>query len=90
MTNERTDRPQPGQAFFAVQLFDRAGYYSSVVAVTEADVKQKTAQRTAKLTVLVACTVPFAGRWSGSTPDVSAPPEVKEAVRALEHEGRDE
>lgn len=76
----------PGAPFFAVLLYDRTGYYSSVVAMTEADVRRKTFERTKNLAALVACTVPFQGCWDGLVPDVSAPPEHKVSLRSLERE----
>jgi hypothetical protein len=76
----------PGEPFFAVVLYDRTGYYSSVIARTEAEVRLRTGVRTKSLGSLVACTVPFHGHWAGQVPDVSTPPEYKADLRALERE----
>ena len=84
-----TTRLRRGQPFFVVQIFDRAGYYSSILATTEVSAQQRTAERTTRLPSLVFCTVPFRGTWAGTIPDVSAPPEHKEATRALEPNGED-
>jgi hypothetical protein len=79
----RADGLVPGEAFLVVQLFDRSGYYSSVLGRTPLDLAREAAKRSMGK-YLVFCTMPFEGRWSDSgVPEVTMPPDFKEALAAI-------
>ena len=72
---KRADGLTPGAPFFVVLMFDHDGYYSSVLAHSEAEVVARASARLAKLKSIVACSTPFQGKWQGLTPDITPPPE---------------
>jgi hypothetical protein len=74
-----------GQPFLVIQIFDHEGYHSSVVAVTEEEVRTRARLRVHKS--FVAFTLPFPGTWDGSLPDVSMPMEWKEALASINRPG---
>ena len=83
--------PSIGQPFFVIQLFDREGYYGCVFGMDLDQVVAHAEARTRSAKQLVACSVPFPGRWTPSgLPDVSLPDEMRtqEALGPLEHSER--
>lgn len=85
----RADGLTPGAPFYAVQIFDREGYHSSIVAPTEEEVCAKLARRLASTKGLQA-SPPFLGTWAKTNlPDVSLPVALKAEFAALD-KGRDE
>lgn len=81
----RADGLRRGQDFVCVQLFDQEGYVTTVTAPTKKEALEKAAKRTHKNKTLTACSMPFKGSWEGTTMNVSAPSEFKEAMALLDH-----
>lgn len=79
----RADGLTVGQPFFVIQFFDREGYFSSCLAHTEAEVKEKASKRALK--TYIAFTVPFPGTWEGNIPNISMPPDFKEALACIDN-----
>jgi hypothetical protein len=73
--------------FWVVQLYEKDSYFTSVVADTLDELLIKVAAKNIK--TLVACSLPFQGRWvpyNGTNdliPDVSLPSDWKDAMGSL-------
>ncbi len=78
------------EPFFASQLFDREGYYTTLIASSVEELRAAVAKRTAALKGLIACSLPFEGAWRGRTPDVTLPPEYKTELAVIDHSIKDE
>ena len=87
----RLDGLTVGEPFFVVQCFDREGYYTSRLAETENDVREKVSKITSSTTktVFVATSLPFLGTWSGNTPDITMPADFKEALSSVDRPSQD-
>ena len=78
------------QPFLVVALYENGGYYSSVIATTREELLKAVEVRTSKVKQLVACSVPFEGYWtSDGIPNVTLPPEWKEALSSLDKKRED-
>jgi hypothetical protein len=86
----RHDGLTVGQPVYVIQMFDTTGYYSSASAHTIEGVKARAARRAERVKGLVAMTVPFEGKWSGLTLNVSAPLDIREAFNEIDRPERDE
>jgi hypothetical protein len=86
---QRADGLSVGHQFFVTLLYDKDGYYTSVVGLCKDSVVCKAYARTQKVPGLVACSLIFEGKWNGQTPDVSPPEDMKAALAPLE-KGRDD
>jgi len=68
----------------AVQLFDREGYYATVLA-SEADIRAAVSRRTARVTSCIACSIPYAvAHDRGGAPDVSLPDDFRSDLGPLD------
>jgi hypothetical protein len=81
MSNPRADGLTPNEPFWVIGLYDKEGYYASVVAPTFEGVLAKAAARMDRNpTLTLAAQWPFQGTWAPSTlgdgvvPDVTPPP----------------
>ena len=72
-----------GAPYFVIQCFDREGYHSSCLARTESEARDMARSKDAKF--YIAFSTPFAGAWAadGRTPDITMPPEFKEALASI-------
>jgi hypothetical protein len=59
--------------FWVIQLFDKAGYYKSVLASSRAQAVELAKAKTNGSWQGMACSLPFMGQWEGNIPDVSCP-----------------
>lgn len=73
----------------AVQIFDREGYYATVLAPTESAIRTAVAQRTARIASCVACSVPYPVEWTG-IPDVSLPADYRAELATVNREDKNE
>jgi hypothetical protein len=68
----------------AVQLFDQGGYYATVIADSEREVKEKVKVRSARVPSLLATSVPFVlASPASNVPDVSLPLDFRRELAAL-------
>jgi len=74
----RADGLEPGAEFWTAQTFDQGGFYHAVLGRTREEVLKGLGKMKSKQ--LVFATIPFQGRWSGHTPDVTAPDDFKAAL----------
>jgi hypothetical protein len=73
---------------WAVQLFDRDGYYATVVEATRVDVCAVVDARTLRAVSCIACTMPYAIECEpGRAPDASLPELFREELRGLDLKG---
>lgn len=63
---------QVGDDFWVIQLFDKAGYYKSVLAASPDQAIMLMEVKYANW-VGVACSLPFQGKWEGKMPDITCP-----------------
>lgn len=70
--------------FLVVQLFDREGYYTSITAAEPEELRAKVAARSSVVKSTVACSLPFAGTWSGRLRDVSMPADFKKELAIVD------
>lgn len=82
---ERMDGLALGEPFFVIQVFDREGYYTSCVGLTQEVVQRAASLHFAKM--FVACSLPFLGRWANGLADVTLPFDFKEALATVNHQG---
>ena len=85
----RADGLAVGHQFFVTLLYDKEGYYTSVLGLSKDEVICKAYQRTQQIRGLVACSLIFEGKWNGSMPDITPPDDMKVALASLE-KGRDD
>lgn len=85
----RADGLTPGERFFVTLLFDRNGFYTSVLAPTEADVMAKAARRMEAVKSINAQSPLYEGRWNGHVPDISMPEEIRAVCGAWWGKGED-
>lgn len=52
-----------GSNFYAILLFEHTGYYGSVCGISLEEVRQAAQARSSKAKSLVACSLPFEGKW---------------------------
>jgi hypothetical protein len=63
--------PLPDTTFFVIQLFDKSGYFTSIMGNSIEEVKEKVSKKVKFIGI--ACSLPFQGKWFGKIPDVSCP-----------------
>lgn len=69
--------------FFVIQCFDSGGYFTSLRGDSSDAVREEAKKRVNKN--YVAMSLPFEGKWSaGHLPDVSLPPDFKEALAPVD------
>jgi hypothetical protein len=91
---ERGDKLVVGKEFFVILLYDKTGFYKSVVALSRDEVLAKTYKVSHALTKsLICCSLPFEGKWKenawGLVPDLSLPPDFKQALVEIDRHGED-
>jgi len=79
----RADGLTPGERFFVILLFDRGGFYTSILAPTESETMAKAAQRIEAVKSINAQSPLYEGRWDGHLPDISMPEEARVVCGAL-------
>lgn len=68
--------------FFVIQCFDPGGYFTSVRGDSPDAVREEVRKRASKN--FIAMSLPFEGTWSANhLPDVSLPPDFKEALASI-------
>ena len=88
------DGRRPVDTFYVILMFDQEGYYSSVEAPTQPEVKAKATARLAGMpkTRILACSIPLEGTWSTSMAgirDVSMPPDFRPDLGRLDRPSTD-
>ena len=75
-----------------IQLFDREGYYSSVMAETDEGVHAAAEMKSSRVKGLVACSLPFLGKWDkpNTVMDVTLPPDFKEVLAEIDRPGAED
>lgn len=72
----------------AVQLFDREGYYATVLADEVDAVHTAVAARTARVPSLVACSMPYRIGSGPGAPDVSLPADYRTELALINRDGK--
>jgi hypothetical protein len=85
----RWDGWRRGQAFYVILFFDEHGYYGHVKDTNLAGVKEKFAKRGAGKGI-IACSLPFRGKWTDNMLDTSIPPDFREALSKLDRPTEDD
>lgn len=86
----RADGLVVGQPFRVLLLFDRHGFYASVLAPTDPELVGRAADRLRRVPGAIAASTPYAGTWNGSVPDVSMPSETRAALSSLRQSPSDD
>lgn len=80
-----------GINFYVILLFEHTGYYGSVCGISLEEVRQAAQVRSSKAKSLVACSLPFQGKWVPSAfnkgsmiRDVSLPEDFRLALTHLD------
>lgn len=88
VASSRHDGLVVGEPFFVIQCFDREGYYTSLLAASEAGAREKVAKISTK-TTFVATSLPFPGTWSSDAPDITMPADFKAALSSVDRPSQD-
>ncbi len=73
-----------GQQFFATLLFDKDGYYTTIVGLCRDSVVSKAYHKTRAIKSLIACSTVFEGVWRDGIPDVSLPPDHQTELASID------
>ena len=78
------------QHALAVQVFDRDGYYTTILASGESEIRSAVAESSARVPSCVACSVPYQFEWASCVPDVSLPADYRVELASVDREGKSE